>query len=102
MLAVVVAPVFDVSNESPGVTDAGAVLVGRLKLETLVVADVVVGTVPLRPNPVARAFGVPNDNPVDPCKCHICSSILFFHIVQSIKCKANSSTKNSACTSNRF
>lgn len=65
---VVIAPVFEASNESPGVTDVGAVLLGRLKLGTFVV-DVVLAIVLPRPNavgPVVIAFGVPKVKPVDP------------------------------------
>lgn len=64
----VVVPVFDASNESPGVTDVGVVLLGRLKFGTLG-ADVVVAIVLPRPNPapvVMPAFGVPKVKPVDP------------------------------------
>lgn len=67
VVEVVVAPVFEASNESPGATDAGAVLLGRLKLGTFVV-DVVVAIVLPRPNPVpvVITFGVPKVKPVDP------------------------------------
>jgi len=63
----VVVPVFEASNESPGVADVGAVLLGILKLGA-VVADVVVVIVLPRPNPVpaVMVFGVPKVKPVDP------------------------------------
>lgn len=64
---VVVMPVFEASNESPGATDVGAVLLGRLKLGTLV-ANVVVAIVLPRPKPapVVIVLGVPKVKPVDP------------------------------------
>lgn len=68
VVAVVVVPVFEASNESPGVAAAaGAVLPERLKLGTLA-TDVVVAIVLPRPNPVpvVIVFGVPKVKPVDP------------------------------------
>lgn len=65
-VVVVLKPVFEASNESPGVID-GTVLLGRfVKLGTFVGIDVVVVIVLLRPNPVAVgiAFGVPKVKPV--------------------------------------
>jgi hypothetical protein len=65
VLVVVVAPVFETSNESPCVAAVGAILLVRLKLETTG-TDVVAAIVLPRPNPVAIAFGVPKVKPVDP------------------------------------
>jgi len=66
---VVVGPVFEASNESPGAADVGAVLLGRLKFGALV-ADVVVATVLPRPKPVpvviVFSVGVPKVKPVEP------------------------------------
>lgn len=67
VVGVVVVPVFEASNDSTGVADVTAVLLGRLKLGRLG-ADVVVAIVLPRPNPVpvVMAFGVPKVKPVDP------------------------------------
>lgn len=67
VVEVVVVPVFAASNENPGAADAGAVLLKKLKLGTLVV-DVVDAIVLSRPNlvPVMMVFGVPKVKVVDP------------------------------------
>lgn len=67
VVAGVVVPVFEASNESPDVTGGGAVLLARLKFGTLG-TDVVVAIVPPRLNavPGVIVFGVPKVKPVDP------------------------------------
>lgn len=68
--AAVVVPVFEASNESPGVASDGAALLVRFKLEAIaaVDVDVVVVVVLPRPNPVPVVieFGVPKVKPVGP------------------------------------